>query len=135
MLFRQLFSCLGDFPRLFGRVPVQAFHRVGVARYRAAIYCFYVQLIQDIKVRRMNRELARTVTAKSTAIAQWRAMLGDDIALLAKPGAHHKALLKQAHALHQDQLIDSNDLSDLLELADGALAYAVESLLDIERNK
>ena len=62
----------------------------------------------------MNREPARTVTAKSTAIAQWQAMLRDDVALLAKPGAHHKALLRQAHALHHDQVIDSGDLSDLL---------------------
>ena len=59
-------------------------------------------------------------------------MLRDDMALLAKPGAHHKALLKQAHALHQNRVIDNNDLSDLLELANGALAFAVESLLDVE---
>lgn len=80
----------------------------------------------------MSREQAGTVTAKSTAMAQWQAMLWDDVALLAKPGAHHKALLEQAHMLHRDQVIDSDDLSDLLELADGALAFAVESLLDID---
>lgn len=83
----------------------------------------------------MNREYAETVTAKSTAMAQWRAMLRDEVALLAKPGAHHKALLIQAHALHQDRVIDSNDLCDLLEQADGALAFAMESLLDTGRDE
>lgn len=83
----------------------------------------------------MNRELAGPVTAKSTAIAQWRAMLRDNFALLAKPGAHHRALCSQAHAMYQEQVIDSDDLSDLLELADGALAFAVESLLDIDRDE
>lgn len=73
--------------------------------------------------------------AKSRAMKQWQAMLQDDVALLAKPGAHHKALLRQAHALHQNRVIDSDDLSDLLELADGALAFAVESLLDVDRDE
>jgi hypothetical protein len=58
-------------------------------------------------------------------------MLQDDMALLAMPGAHHKALLFQAHALHRSRVIDADDLGDLLELADAALAYAVEALLDI----
>ncbi len=47
------------------------------------------------------------------------------------PGAHHKALLRQAHALHHGQVIDADELGDFLELADAALAYAVESLLDL----
>jgi len=64
-------------------------------------------------------------------MAQWRAMLRDEVSLLAMPGAHHKALLRQAHALHQGQMIDADALGDLLELADAALAYAVESLLDL----
>ncbi|MBN3864669.1 hypothetical protein HCU66_20770 [Pseudomonas frederiksbergensis] len=67
---------------------------------------------------------------KATALAQWQLLLQNDAALLAAPGAHHKALLRQAHALHQEQVIDCDDLSDLLEQADGALAYAVEALLD-----
>ena len=83
----------------------------------------------------MNRESAEAIPAKSSAIAHWQVMLRDDVALLAMPGAHHKALLKQAHALYQGDVIDSDDLSDLLELADAALAYAVESLLDIDRNE
>jgi hypothetical protein len=32
--------------------------------------------------------------------------------------------------LHRSQVIDGDDLSDLLELADGALAYAVEAKLE-----
>jgi hypothetical protein len=79
----------------------------------------------------MNREPVVATTAKSSAIAQWRALLRDEVSLLAKPGDHHKTLLSQAHALYSNQVIDADDLSDLLELADGALAFAVESLLDI----
>jgi hypothetical protein len=32
-------------------------------------------------------------------------------------------------------VIDRDHLSDLLELADGALAYAVEAMLDLENDK
>jgi len=62
-------------------------------------------------------------------------MLRDEVALFAMPGAHHKALLRQAHALYQGQVIDADHLCDLLELADAALAYAVESLLDLDANE
>jgi len=62
-------------------------------------------------------------------------MLRDESALLAMPGAHHKALLRQARTLYKDQVIDSDDVSDLLELADGALAFAMESLLDINSDE
>jgi hypothetical protein len=72
------------------------------------------------------------VSAKSSAIAFWQVMLRDDVALLAMPGAHHKALLRQAHALHRDRLIDADDLSEMLEFADAALAYAIEVLLDLD---
>ncbi|WP_454867366.1 hypothetical protein [Pseudomonas farris] len=68
----------------------------------------------------------------SGKIASWRQLLQDDAALLARPGVHHRELVKQAHALHQAEVIDSDDLSDFLEQADGALAYAVEALLDAE---
>lgn len=80
----------------------------------------------------MNRESAGTVSAESSAIAQWQVMLRDEVALLAMPGAHHKALLRQAYAMHRDQLIDADHLSDMLELADAALAFAVESLIDLD---
>jgi hypothetical protein len=83
----------------------------------------------------MNTEAAEVIAAKSSALAQWKAMLRDDAALLAKPGAHHKSLLKHAHALHQDQLIDADDLGELLEFADAALAFAVESMLDIKSDE
>jgi len=80
----------------------------------------------------MNIKSTEAITAKSSAIEHWQVMLRDDVALLAMPGAHHKALLRQAHALHRGHVIDADDLSDLLELADAALAFAVESLLDID---
>jgi hypothetical protein len=76
-----------------------------------------------------------TLPARETALAQWHVLLRDDIALLAAPGAHHKALLSQAHALHRAQVIDRDDLSDLLEQADGALAYAVEALLGVRSDE
>jgi hypothetical protein len=73
----------------------------------------------------MNSESANAIIAKSSAIAHRQIMLRDDEALQAMPGAHHKAL-------HQGHVIDAYDLSDLQEWADAALAYAVESLLDID---
>lgn len=80
----------------------------------------------------MNRETAGVVTPGAQGVAQWWVMLRDEVTLLAMPGAHHKALLRQAHTLHQGHLIDADELSDLLELADAALAYAVESSLDLD---
>ncbi|NWD47803.1 hypothetical protein [Pseudomonas gingeri] len=78
----------------------------------------------------MNIEhLARPVTDPNP-IAQWEAMLRDEAALLDHPGSHHKALLVQAYALHRDHIIDRGTLSDFLEQADGALAYAIEALFD-----
>lgn len=67
---------------------------------------------------------------QAAAIALWNALLRDEAALLEHPGSHHKALLTQAYALHRNQVIDRDDLSDLLEQADGALAYAIEALFD-----
>lgn len=67
---------------------------------------------------------------RTAAIATWTLLLNDQVALLENPGAQHKTLLRTAHTLHRSQVIDGDDLSDLLELADGALAYAVEAKLD-----
>jgi hypothetical protein len=83
----------------------------------------------------MNRESAAALTPVSSGVAQWQVMLRDEEALLAMPGAHHKALLRQARALHQDHMIDADELGDFLELADAALAYAVESLLDLDADE
>lgn len=80
----------------------------------------------------MSSESAGIVIPEQPGIAQWRIMLRDEVSLLAMPGAHHKALLRQAHALHQHHAIDADELGDLLELADAALAYAIEALLDID---
>lgn len=62
--------------------------------------------------------------------AAWFGLLRDEAALLVRPGSHHRRLVEDAYALHRAQMIDRDDLSDLLEQADGALAYAVEALLD-----
>jgi hypothetical protein len=78
----------------------------------------------------MIQKQSRTPTGKVVALAKWNALLCDESALLAAPGAHHKALLDQAHYLHKTHVIDGDVLSDLLEQADGALAYAIESLID-----
>lgn len=83
----------------------------------------------------MNVESAGTPTTEAPAMAQWRIMLRDEVSLLAMPGAHHKALLRQAHALYLGEVIDADELGDLLELADAALAYAVESLLDLDADE
>lgn len=63
-------------------------------------------------------------------ISSWLELLRDEDALLRHPGAHHKKLLDGNHALHRADLIYRDALADLLEQADGALAYAVEALLD-----
>lgn len=68
---------------------------------------------------------------RTAAIATWKVLLNDSIALLENPGAQHKALLRTAYSLHRSQVIDRDDLSDMLELADGALEYAVEAQLDL----
>lgn len=80
----------------------------------------------------MSREAAGIAIPDPSRTELWRIMLRDELSLLAMPGAHHKALLRQAHALHQDQVIDADELGELLELADAALAYAIEALLDID---
>jgi predicted metal-dependent hydrolase len=82
----------------------------------------------------MNEGQLERPLGRTRAIALWHELLRDEVALLKRPGAHHKALLSQAHALHRDQVINRDDLSDLLEQADGALAYAVEALIDRDIN-
>ena len=83
----------------------------------------------------MDRESAGIALPVALGVEQWRLLLRDEESLLAMPGAHHKALLKQAQALHLGNVIDADELGDLLELADAALAYAVEALLDIDADE
>lgn len=83
----------------------------------------------------MKTSTTTAVPAARNDFSHWQAMLADKAALLAQPGAHHKALLTEAHALHDKKLIDNGDLCDLLELADAALAFAVESMLDIDSDE
>lgn len=70
-------------------------------------------------------------TEKKTAVAAWVMLLDDSTALLASPGVHHKLLVRQAGALHTSQIVSPEEYSDILELADGALAYTIEAQLDL----
>ncbi|NWE26239.1 hypothetical protein [Pseudomonas gingeri] len=78
----------------------------------------------------MNEEQIVALVRSASTVAIWNELLQDDVALLDNPGAHHKALVQGAHMLHRTHIVDRDGLSDLLEQADGALAYAVEALLD-----
>ena len=78
----------------------------------------------------MSEEHCERSVDQATAIALWHTLLRDETALLEHPGSHHKTLLTRAYALHRDQVIDRDDLCDLLEQANGALAYAIEALFD-----
>ena len=66
----------------------------------------------------------------ANATHDWRLLLRDHVRLMRRPGAHHRLLIEEAHALHKQHLIGRDGLSDLLEQADAALAYTVEALLD-----
>jgi hypothetical protein len=83
----------------------------------------------------MKSSITVTSVAQPKDLTHWQAMLADRSALFARPGAHHKALLTGARTLYTNKVIDSDDLCDLLELADGALAFAVESMLDINSDE
>ena len=83
----------------------------------------------------MKTSITAASAAQSKDLTHWQTMLADRSALFARPGAHHKALLIEARTLHTNKVIDSDDLCDLLELADGALAFAVESMLDINSDE
>lgn len=83
----------------------------------------------------MNQTPASDIPGNGAALGRWRMLLQDREALLAKPGAHHKALLSEAHHLHRAQIIDSSDLCDFLDLADAALAFAVEALHDLKTER
>lgn len=83
----------------------------------------------------MKSSITVTSAKPSKDLTHWQAMLADRSALFARPGAHHKALLIGARALYTNKVIDSDDLCDLLELADGALAFAVEWMLDVNSDE
>ncbi|AKT28218.1 hypothetical protein RYA05_25205 [Pseudomonas syringae pv. actinidiae] len=75
--------------------------------------------------------MTTSITEKKAAVAKWAALLHDSTALLATPGVHHKILIKCAGELHSLQIVSPEEFSDMLELADGALAYAIEAQLDL----
>lgn len=120
MLFQPIFSSRQSFTRQADQ------HVVGSPplRDRTSIYCSYIQYIVQVSV------MSPSNLVEAWTIQTWMSFLQDKQALLRHPGAHHKVLVDEAHALHRANLIDRDGLSDLLEQADGALAYAVEALLD-----
>lgn len=73
--------------------------------------------------------MAVVTTEKKAGVDAWVALLEDSTALLACPGVHHKLLLQRACALHTSKIVNADEYSDMLELADGALAYAIEEQL------
>ncbi|MGE1174804.1 hypothetical protein [Pseudomonas sp. BW7P1] len=83
----------------------------------------------------MDRDFASNIADQASLMGNWRGLLLDKEALLSRPGTHHKALLRQAHQLHQEHVIDDGELCDFLELADAALAFAIESLHDIKTDE
>lgn len=74
--------------------------------------------------------MAVVITEKKAEVDAWVALLDDSAALFACPGIHHKLLLRRACALHTSQIVSPEQYSDMLELADGALAYAIEAQWD-----
>lgn len=83
----------------------------------------------------MSRSLLEIASDKELSIVRWQTLLRDHDALMAMPGTHHKVLVTLARALHQGRLISTDDLGEMLEFADAALAFAVESLLDIKNDE
>jgi hypothetical protein len=83
----------------------------------------------------MTEHSVAVIEGRTAAMADWYALLRDQEALMAMPGAHHKALLKRAHTMHRAHLIGVDDLCELLEFADAALMFAIESLLDLGTNQ
>ncbi|WP_454862792.1 hypothetical protein [Pseudomonas hormoni] len=132
MLFQALFSSSEHFQQChdFGRTNWHFIGPLFPGRPRRHTVHAYSIEAQSYEVAAMIEGHSEKLVGQTQAIARRYALLRDEVALLKMPGAHHKALLAQAHALHREQLIDRDDLSDLLEQADSALAYAVEALID-----
>ncbi|WP_236260809.1 hypothetical protein [Pseudomonas fluorescens] len=122
MLFHQIFSCSPGF-------VTSALRRITnkPATYRNTLFICTV-LIEKLVMTASDLPLKWTIPT-------WLSFLQDEAALLRHPGAHYKVLVEEAHALHKAQMIDRAGLSDLLEQADSALAYAVEELLDERRDE
>jgi len=75
--------------------------------------------------------MSMVITEKKISVDAWVALLDDSAALLIRPGVHHKLLVQHAGALHASQMVDKEEYGNMLELADGALAYAIEAQLDL----
>lgn len=79
--------------------------------------------------------MAVVITEKNAEVDEWVALLEDSTALLACPGLHHKLLLQRACSLRTSKIVSKEEYSDMLELADGALAYAIEAQLYLQTSE
>jgi hypothetical protein len=66
--------------------------------------------------------------------AVWMAVLYDRQPLLNAPGARHKLLIKEAYAMVSAGTISRDLLCDMLEMADAALEWAFQELIDWEKD-
>jgi hypothetical protein len=64
--------------------------------------------------------------------AVWMAVLYDQPPLLTAPGARHKLLIQEAHAMVSAGTVNRDLLCDMLEMADAALEWAFQELIDWE---
>jgi hypothetical protein len=62
----------------------------------------------------------------------WMALLYERQPLLNAPGARHKLLIREAHAMVEAGAIDRELLCDMLEMVDAALEWALEELIEWE---
>lgn len=65
----------------------------------------------------------------------WRAVLNDQQSLLDAPGARHKLLIQEAHTMVEAGTIGRGLLCDMLEMADAALEWAFQELIDWETDQ
>ncbi|MCS3472441.1 hypothetical protein M2401_006205 [Pseudomonas sp. JUb42] len=67
--------------------------------------------------------------------AAWMAVLYDRQPLLNAPGARHKLLIKEAYAMVSAGTIHPDLLCDMLEMADAALEWAFQELIEWESDQ
>ncbi|WP_246474978.1 hypothetical protein [Pseudomonas folii] len=70
---------------------------------------------------------------KEGALAEWEKGIKDQMSFLADPDQHRKKMLGLAHEALRVRAIDSDQLSDMLELLDAARVWAEVELSEAER--
>jgi antibiotic biosynthesis monooxygenase (ABM) superfamily enzyme len=69
---------------------------------------------------------------RAKALADFQEAINDQDTLLADPPGHVERLTQQARQSEAQGVIDAEDLRELLEWVDSALAWAEEHLLSVE---